>query len=80
MIAFPQVGGRGRNVLSTPGTPHGPEDPHPTHVANALQWLYTLYRNPADLLREHVRKIDDGGMAEWSMALPMSSADSCPRR
>jgi hypothetical protein len=24
------------------------------HVANALQWLGTLYRNPAEAIKEHV--------------------------
>ena len=29
------------------------------HVANALQWLGTLYRNPADALKEHVSNAID---------------------
>jgi len=29
------------------------------HVANALQWLGTLYRNPADALKEHVSNAVD---------------------
>jgi hypothetical protein len=29
------------------------------HVANALQWLGTLYRSPADALKEHVSNAID---------------------
>src|ERR1700675_1277941 len=29
------------------------------HVGNALQWLGTLYRNPADALKEHVSNAID---------------------
>src|SRR5437773_11313073 len=29
------------------------------HVANALQWLGTLYRNPSDALKEHVSNAID---------------------
>src|SRR5207244_7646267 len=33
--------------------------PSQLHVANALQWLGTLYRNPADALKEHVSNAID---------------------
>src|SRR5438128_2124967 len=33
--------------------------PIQVHVANALQWLGTLYRNPADALKEHVSNAID---------------------
>ena len=29
------------------------------HVANALQWLGTLYRNPAEAIKEHVSNAID---------------------
>ena len=39
------------------------------HVANALQWLGTLYRNPADALKEHVSNaIDEHVKAKLSGA------------
>jgi hypothetical protein len=44
------------------------------HVANALQWLGTLYRNPADALKEHVSNaIDEHLKAHLSNA----AAPSC---
>src|SRR3989441_10861814 len=36
------------------GSPMAQRIPIQLHVANALQWLGTLYRNPADALKRHI--------------------------
>src|ERR687892_1080077 len=40
------------------------------HVANALQWLGTLYRSPADALKEHVSNAIDEHVKAGANALP----------
>lgn len=44
------------------------------HVANALQWLGTLYRNPADALKEHVSNAIDEHL---KAKLAGSAAEGC---
>jgi hypothetical protein len=40
------------------------------HVGNALQWLGTLYRSPADALKEHVSNAIDEHVKAGASALP----------
>jgi Histidine kinase-, DNA gyrase B-, and HSP90-like ATPase len=46
-------------VHSPAGSPLAQRIPIQLHVANALQWLGTLYRSPADALKEHVSNAID---------------------
>src|SRR3989441_9181856 len=51
---------RARATLApNPIGPMAQRIPIQLHVANALQWLGTLYRNPADALKEHVSNAID---------------------
>ena len=57
--------GRSRSILAARAVRRGrstswpSESPIQLHVGNALQWLGTLYRNPADALKEHVSNAID---------------------